>query len=92
MYTQSRHKTLAFMRANIQKWGNSLALRIPKPLAEQAHISQGSLVEIKIVDDVLQIEPVAPQHYTLEGLLAEITEENIHEEVDTGEAQGKEVW
>ena len=80
------------MRANIQKWGNSLALRTPKPLAEQAHISQGSLVEIKIVDDVLQIEPVAPQHYTLEGLLAEITEENIHEAVDTGEAQGKEVW
>jgi len=80
------------MRANIQKWGNSLALRIPKPLAEQAHISQGSLVEIRIVDDVIQIEPIAPQHYTLKGLLAEITQDNIHEEVDTGEAQGKEVW
>jgi antitoxin MazE len=80
------------MRATIQKWGNSLALRIPKPLAEQAHISQGSLVEIKIVDDVLQIELIAPQHYTLKGLLAEITQDNIHEEVDTGQAQGKEVW
>ena len=80
------------MRTNIQKWGNSLALRIPKPLAEQAHITQGSLVEIKIVDDVLQIEPVAPQQYTLKALLDEITEDNIHNEVDTGEAQGKEVW
>ncbi len=80
------------MRANIQKWGNSLAVRIPKPLAEQAHITQGSLVEIKIVDDVLQIKPVAPQHYTLAALLEGITEENLHDEVDTGEAQGKEVW
>ena len=80
------------MRATIQKWGNSLALRIPKPLAEQAHITQGSLVEIKLVDDVLQIEPVAPQEYTLAALLDGVTEENIHDEVDTGEAQGKEVW
>ena len=80
------------MRANIQKWGNSLAVRIPKPLAEQAHITQGSLVEINLVDDVLQIKPVAPQQYTLAALLEGITEENLHDEVDTGEAQGKEVW
>jgi antitoxin MazE len=80
------------MRANVQKWGNSLALRIPKPLADQAHITQGSLVEIKIVDNVLQIEPVAPQKYMLAALLEAVTEENLHEEVDTGEAQGKEIW
>ncbi len=80
------------MRANIQKWGNSLAVRIPKPLAEQAHITQGSLVEIKLVGDVLQIKPVAPQQYTLAALLEGITEENLHDEVDTGEAQGKEIW
>ena len=80
------------MRANIQKWGNSLAIRIPKPLAEQAHITQGSLVEIKLIDNVLQIEPVAPQQYTLKSLLDGITEMNLHDEVDTGEAQGKEVW
>ena len=80
------------MRAIIQKWGNSLAVRIPKPLAEQAHITQGSLVEIKLVGDVLQIKPVAPQQYTLAALLEGITEENLHDEVDTGQAQGKEVW
>ena len=80
------------MRTNIQTWGNSLALRIPTPLAEQVHITQGSLVEIKVVDDVLQIEPVAPQQYTLKALLDEISEDNIPEAVDTGEAQGKEVW
>ncbi len=80
------------MRTSVQKWGNSLALRIPKPLADQAHITQGSLVEIKVVDDVLRIELVAPEAYTLDALLEGITEENIHEEIDTGEAQGKEVW
>ncbi len=80
------------MRTRVQKWGNSLALRIPKPLADQAHITQGSLVEIKVVDDVLRIELVAPEAYTLDALLEGVTEENIHEEIDTGEAQGKEVW
>ncbi len=80
------------MRTRVQKWGNSLALRIPKPLADQAHITQGSLVEIKVVDDVLRIELVAPEAYTLDALLEGVTEENMHEEIDTGEAQGKEVW
>ncbi len=80
------------MRTRVQKWGNSLALRIPKPLADQAHITQGSLVEIKVVDDVLRIELVAPEAYTLDALLEGITEENIHEEIDTGEVQGKEAW
>ena len=80
------------MRTRVQKWGNSLALRIPKPLAGQAHITQGSLVEIKVVDDVLRIELVTPEAYTLDALLEGVTEENIHEEIDTGEAQGKEVW
>ena len=80
------------MRANIQKWGNSLAIRIPKPLAEQARIAQGSLVEIKLVDDVLQIEAVAPERYTLSALLDAVTDENLHAEIDTGDPQGREVW
>ena len=70
------------MRTGVQKWGNSLALRIPKPLADQAHLTQGSVVEIKMVDNVLWIEPVAPEAYTLDALLEGVTEENIHEEID----------
>ncbi len=80
------------MRASVQKWGNSLALRIPKPLAKQARISQGSLVEIKLVDDVLQIEAIVPEEYTLKALLEAVTNENKHDEIDTGQAQGEEVW
>ena len=69
------------MRASVQKWGNSLALRIPKPLADQARLTQGSLVEIKLIDNTLRIEPVAPEAYSLDALLEGVTEENIHEEI-----------
>lgn len=80
------------MQTNIQKWGNSLALRIPKALADQAGIAQGSVVDIRLVDDVLQIEPVRAEALTLDALLEAVTEENLHDEVDTGRPQGKEVW
>ena len=80
------------MEAKVQKWGNSLALRIPKPLAQQARITQGSRVEVKLVGDVLQIRPLAPPAYTLDTLLEGVTEDNLHSEVDTGEAVGKEAW
>ena len=80
------------MQTNIQKWGNSLALRIPKALAEQARIAQGSVVDVRLVNDVLQIEPVQPEEYTLEALLEAVTDENLHKEADTGLPQGKEVW
>lgn len=80
------------MQASVQKWGNSLALRIPKALAEQLDIALGSKVDIKVVGDVLQIEPVSSEKYTLDMLLGGVTEENLHSEVDTGLAQGKEEW
>ena len=80
------------MRTKIQKWGNSLALRIPKPLADQAGLTLGSLVDVKIVDNVLHVEPIAPQEYQLDALLDGVSEENIHYEVDTGYARGREVW
>jgi len=92
IFNVDTNPTLTVMRANVQTWGNSLALRIPKPLADQAKITQGSLVEIKLVDNVLHIESIAPQEYTLEALLEGVTQDNLHEEVDTGDAQGKEVW
>ena len=79
------------MHSRIQKWGNSLALRIPKVLAERAGIRQGSQVNLHIVDDVIQIDPILPDEYSLESLLAKVTDENIHQEVDTGTPQGNEL-
>ncbi len=80
------------MKARVQKWGNSLALRIPKPLALEAHIAEGSLVDLTVSGHKLCVTPVAPKKYTLEALLAEVTPENTHTEVSTGPAVGREIW
>ena len=80
------------MRTQIQKWGNSLALRIPKSFATESSIEEGSLVDMSIIEGRLVIEPICEPTYTLEDLLARITKENIHAEVDTGSPTGKEVW
>lgn len=79
------------MQTRIQKWGNSLALRIPKAFAEEAQLDQDSLVEISVSEGKLIVEPAVPR-YTLEELLAGVTDENIHEEFDWGRPVGKEVW
>ncbi len=80
------------MKARIQKWGNSLALRIPKSFAVEAHLEQDSLVELALVDGKLIVVPVAELALTLDQLLAGVTEQNLHREVDTGQATGNEVW
>ena len=80
------------MKARIQKWGNSLALRIPKALAEEVHVRQNTQVEISLVDGKIVVEPVKTPDWTLEDLLEGITEENLHLEVETGPSVGKEVW
>ena len=80
------------MKLKIQKWGNSLALRIPKALAIEANVESGSTVDLSLANGELKIKPVADQEYTLEELLSGITTENIHDEVSTGMPQGKESW
>ncbi len=78
------------MRARIQKWGNSLALRIPKALALEAHIDNDALVELVLVEGQLVIRPIPDPQWTLEELLSGVTEGNLHHEVDTGPPVGKE--
>ncbi|MBK7893462.1 MAG: AbrB/MazE/SpoVT family DNA-binding domain-containing protein [Anaerolineaceae bacterium] len=80
------------MQTQIKKWGNSLALRIPKLLAEQLDIKTDSEVEIAVEDGQLLIRPLPQPKLTLEELLSQITAENLHEEVETGTAVGGEVW
>jgi antitoxin MazE len=80
------------MQTNVQKWGNSLGVRIPRPLADQAQISEGSAVEIEEEDGVITIRVLAPKEYALDELVEEITDENRHEEVSTGSPVGNEVW
>ncbi|GJM41551.1 MAG: multidrug transporter MatE [Ardenticatenaceae bacterium] len=80
------------MQTHVKKWGNSLALRIPKPLAEQLAIKTDTEVEIVVEGGQLLVRPLPEPNLTLEELLAQITDENLHDEVETGVAIGQEVW
>ena len=80
------------MVTKIQKWGNSLGLRIPKSFAKDAGVEEGSPVDISIEGDRLVIQPVRPSRYELTDLVSQIREENLHEEIPTGESVGREVW
>ena len=80
------------MRAKIQKWGNSLAVRIPKALAELVELSGGREVELSVEDGKMIVQPARKRRYTLDELVAGITEENRHEEIGTGPRLGNEAW
>jgi antitoxin MazE len=81
------------MFAKVQKWGNSLALRLPKALAEEANVQHGSAVEITIRGNKIMIEAVREKkRYDLDELLAGVRPENLHGETGFGSPVGKEVW
>jgi antitoxin MazE len=80
------------MKTRIQKWGNSLALRIPKPFAAETHLEQGTLVEVSLHDGTLLVTPLSLPTITLEELLKHVTPQNLHHAIDTGPAVGGEVW
>lgn len=80
------------MKTCVQKWGNSLALRIPKSFASEVGLQKESPVEISLVDGKLVITPVTKPSPTLKQLLAKITKSNLHHEVDSGSAAGNEAW
>ena len=80
------------MKTRVQKWGNSLALRIPKSFATEVGLQTDSSVEVSLVKGKLVIAPIVKRKLTLKALLARVTEDNLHQEVDTGSAVGSEVW
>jgi antitoxin MazE len=80
------------MLTKVQKWGNSLALRIPKTFALDAQIENDSVVEVSFVDGQIVIKPIVTPKWTLDELLAGVNTDNIHHETDTGLAVGNEVW
>ena len=80
------------MEAKVQKWGNSLALRIPKLFAAEVGLEQETPVDVTVEEGRIVVIPVTEPLLTLEALLKEVTDENIHHEVDTGPAVGVEAW
>ncbi|MXX25371.1 MAG: AbrB/MazE/SpoVT family DNA-binding domain-containing protein [Caldilineaceae bacterium SB0668_bin_21] len=78
------------METRVTKWGNDLALRIPKSLANQLGLELNSLVRMSLRGDALVIAPVPPIRLKLDDLLDQVTAQNLHGEVDTGPAVGQE--
>lgn len=79
------------MRVAVQKWGNSLAVRIPSALARQAQIERGGQVDLTIEDGRLVAVPVR-RPVTLDEMLASVTDDQLHGEVDWGAPVGREAW
>lgn len=79
------------MSTRVQKWGNSLGVRIPKACAEEAGLQSGAEVEISVEEGVLVVRPTRAS-YRLADLVERITPRNRHDEIDTGDSVGREVW
>jgi antitoxin MazE len=79
------------MRTRAQKWGNSLAVRIPKAIAVEAGVAEQDDLDMQVVGDVIRIRRCRPQP-SLEELLAGVTPDNLHGEADVGAPQGREAW
>ena len=80
------------MRVVVQKWGNSLALRIPKPFADEVAVREGAVVDLSVRRGRLVAAPVAKNRPTLKQLLRKVTKNNRHGETDFGRATGREAW
>jgi antitoxin MazE len=76
------------MEPTLKKWGNSLALRLPKGVAKELNLKEGSKVEIKVEDGKIVIVPKKE----LKELLESIKPENLHKETDWGQREGNEIW
>ena len=79
------------MKATIQKWGNSLAIRIPKNITKDSRVSEGSNIDIMVENGKIILSP-SPIEYSLKELLKNVTNENIHSEISTGDYIGGEIW
>jgi len=79
------------MKTKIKKWGNSLAVRIPKLLALDANLKQNVWVDLSIEKNSIVITPISEKEYLLEKLLKGVSKNNLHGEFDTGASVGKEI-
>lgn len=79
------------MQLAIAKWGNSLALRLPRHVAQDANLTEGVPVELTVKDGTVVVTPVRKK-YKLDDLLAQMDENNRHPEIEWGDPTGDEVW
>ena len=80
------------MQTRLQKWGNSLGLRIPKSFAEEVGVEAGSEVDLTLRNGELRVRPTQARRLSLAALLRRVTAANRHDAIETGEPVGREVW
>jgi antitoxin MazE len=80
------------MQTKIQKWGNSLGLRIPRSFAVEVQMQEGATVDLSVENGRLLVRPLRVRKYSLNRLLRKISRQNLHGEVSTGRAVGRETW
>jgi antitoxin MazE len=80
------------MKTAVQRWGNSLALRIPRAYAAETRIVEGSEVDLTLKSGALVVRPVVRKRHSLAGLVKRITPANRHGSISTGRAVGQEAW
>jgi antitoxin MazE len=81
-----------FMKTKAQKWGNSLAVRIPKTVATQVGIKAQDDLEIEVQDGNVVLKPHLRRVYRLDDLIKRINKKNMHHEIDPGAPVGREIW
>ncbi len=80
------------METKIQRWGNSLAVRIPGPFAREIHLGEGSRASIVLRNGSLVVRPSKASSVKLERLLAKVKPDQLYGEIGTGRAVGREAW
>jgi antitoxin MazE len=80
------------MHVRVQKWGNSLAVRIPKPLAEDAEVKEGTVLNLAVSEGRVIATPVPKKKPSLKQLLAKVDKKTLHGEIDFGSPVGREIW
>ena len=79
------------MKTTAQKWGNSLAIRVPKSVALQVGLKAQDDLEIEVQDGNVVLKPHLRRVYRLEDLVKQINPKNVHGEIDTGIPVGREI-
>jgi antitoxin MazE len=79
------------METVIKRWGNSLALRLPRAMAADLRLVEGATVSLTVEDRALVVKP-ARKRYRLADLLAPMDDRKKHAETDWGKLEGDEAW
>jgi antitoxin MazE len=77
------------MHVRVRKWGNSLAVRIPKSLAEDVEVKEGTVLNLAVSEGKLVATAVKKKRLSLEQLLAKVNTKNLHDEIDFGSPVGR---